>query len=336
MHRFKKLLAVIDEDRNWAIVMMLAVFGAVVLARLHSPAPLWTLGWWFFYAMSLVALASIVGLIWRKEWSRYGCLLIGAMLLFVEARGFYNHGFTLTDVAGAIIIVVVIHRFWKMPITHDQLVQPVPDWFRGMAASFAEMPDVLEDPQIIILLREPVTLDVGQLAHLARRAYGRRFEVFPNEFQPVDALLLPNAWPKPFVACEPSKLLCFFPPYCLTVSLHDTPHPAANIRLGERKDQPASDDTGAAEAYSLDDWGPAFGHQAALEIRLRSVLTDLNRKDPGYAHTAKLVAELIDDRCLGLYLCGSYQAIPISAQVIQALRSDHPAEALQLVDQATA
>jgi len=48
------------------------------------------------------------------------------------------------------------------------------------------------------------------------------------------------------------------------------------------------------------------------------------------AHTSKLISELIDDRCLGLYFVNAGKLLPNSPHLVAALRSDNPAASLQL------
>lgn len=341
MKALKKLWSTLDDDRNWAIYVMLAVIILVAVVWLRSSTPIWNPALWPYWIAFALAAVSTVGLILRMEWSRYTCLLLAALMTLHVARGFYQHGFTLNYMGLALTAVFMLQTFWTMPITRMQQLLADPDFIKSVRETSAELERELEGyqcPRIVVLLREPVPLDAGRLAELAQQAYGHTFEIIPGEHEPVDAAFLPEEHPGPFVAGEPPTLLCFSPPCYLSVFPVDDIHPSACTLRRRENGEPAPYGDGSPEAELLDDdgWVPAFGHRAAIEIGLLPTLGNLQPEDPDYAHIAKLVAELIDARCLGLCFPGTDNLIPVSAQVVEALRSDNPAAALQLEDTTTA
>jgi len=340
MNFLKKLWDIVSSDRYWVIACMLFVMGLLIIIRVNSPLPIGAPAWWPYYLAFAAAFASAVGLLLRKEWSRYTSVLIGAMFAFVIARKCYYQGFTPMNVTNAIISVATVYYFWRVPITHLQELLADPGFVEAWRQKIEELQQEFKNhpsPRIVLLLSEPLPLDASQLAVAAQRAYGHAFEIIPGCPSPTAAGFLPNEHPEPFVTGEPPTLLCFSSPWYFLVSVAPESYPFAYVPRDHMHGQSSEPSSGSLPDDQSDDdaWVPAFGHRAAIEIELLPTFQQ-QAKDSNYAHTSKLVTELLDDRCLGLYFVNADKLLPNSPPLIAALRSDNPAEALQLVDETAA
>ena len=138
METLKKLWSTLDDDRNWAIYVMLAVIILVAVVWLRSSTPIWNPALWPYWIAFALAAVSTVGLILRMEWSRYTCLLLAVLVTFYVVRGFYQYGFTLNFVGLALTAVFMLQTFWTMPITRVQQLEANPSFLESVRETSAE------------------------------------------------------------------------------------------------------------------------------------------------------------------------------------------------------
>lgn len=302
----------IIDDRIYAIVLSCAVAVFAVYQTIRTGKYL-DQGWPHPVVIGgMLAAIFCVGLCLRYEWSRWVGMLFcvcGAALISWQA---HLRGFTPTTIATLTGMIFVVWYLWHLPITTVQSLLSDPKFMTAIRERMTErLPELEARPtyQIALLLNRPLEFVAADLAGCAQRAFGKEFAVIERTIDPVDAACIPREHANPLVSGCPPILVCYNPPHLLEIYVSAIPFRDFS-----------GDDVGLGRVSR--DCLP--DHSAFVLIEMLPLSTRHGPEANGFAQTGRLAAELLTDRCVGIYLPERRTSIPMSAQLPGILRGPDP------------
>jgi hypothetical protein len=302
MNIWQKLYSFREVDRQWAITTMWILIAMIAFYYWNYPSQIFDLSDWRFNGILFLAIVTLAGLIYRREWSRYTGLLLAAVLAIAVIPIALRRGNVVLDTLALIGVVYLFHGMVTVPITPQQ------ERRRQAREEGRRVEASLE--QVVLLLQEPIPEPTLQrLLHRHQLAISD----IPADSTPEAGGDQESTDPNGGRVTGDAPVLFCFGRHCTMLLYRNyTPYPGAVLQ----------DSRGGLQ--------PAFGHRASIRLQYLPSGAEALPEATIDGEVAELALSLMDGRCAGLYFPEPGLLAPTSPQVVKTLRSAKPARVLKL------